>query len=114
MDILNALLIRIVEYAIIFFEFMGVIVLILAGIRGVANLISKSPLTRLNLAKGMAMCLEFKLGSEILRTVIVRDLSEIFIVAGIILLRAAINLLIHWEIKNEEAHQVNIDNLKKR
>ena len=50
------------------------------------------------------MGLEFKLGSEILRTVIVRDLSEIAIVGCIIVLRAALTFLIHWEIKEEEAH----------
>ena len=44
--------------------------------------------TRITLAKGLAMGLEFKLGSEILRTVIVREWKEISIVAGIILLRA--------------------------
>ena len=60
-------------------------------------------MTRLKLAKGMAMGLEFKLGSEILRTVVVRELSEIAIVGAIILLRAALTFLIHWEIKNEEA-----------
>ena len=65
--------------------------------------ICRHPLTRLNLAKGMAMGLEFKLGSEILRTVVVREFSEIFTVAGIILLRAALTFLIHWEIRNEEA-----------
>ena len=43
-----------------------------------------------------------KLGSEILRTVVVRELQEIFIVAGIIALRAVLTFLIHWEIKNEE------------
>ena len=58
---------------------------------------------RLKLAKGMALCLEFKLGSEILRTVVVRDLSEIAIVGAIIVLRAALTFLLHWEIKNEEA-----------
>ena len=44
--------------------------------------------TRITLAKGLAMGLEFKLGSEILRTVVVREWREISIVAGIILLRA--------------------------
>ena len=44
--------------------------------------------TRITLAKGLAMGLEFKLGSEILRTVVVREWKEISIVAGIILLRA--------------------------
>ncbi|HIY52424.1 MAG TPA: DUF1622 domain-containing protein, partial [Candidatus Agathobaculum merdavium] len=39
---------------------------------------------------------------EILRTVIVREYREIGIVGAIILLRAALTVLIHWEIKNEE------------
>lgn len=38
-----------------------------------------------------------------LRTVLVRELSEILIVGAIIVLRAALTLLIHWEIKNEKA-----------
>ncbi|MFR3997661.1 MAG: DUF1622 domain-containing protein [Atopobiaceae bacterium] len=48
------------------------------------------------------MGLKFKMGSEILRTVIVRDWHEIGTVAGIIALRAALTFLIHWEFKEEE------------
>ena len=48
------------------------------------------------MAKGLAMGLEFKMGSEILRTVVVREWKEIGIVAGIIALRAALTFLIHW------------------
>ena len=44
----------------------------------------------------------FKMGSEILRTVVVREWKEIGIVAGIIALRAALTFLLHWEIKEEE------------
>ena len=33
-----------------------------------------------------------------------REFSEIYTVAAIIALRAALTFLIHWEIKNEEAH----------
>ena len=47
------------------------------------------------------MGLEFKMGSEILRTVVVREWKEILTVAGIIGLRAALTFLIHWEIKEE-------------
>ena len=57
---------------------------------------------KLTLAKGLAMGLKFKMGSEILRTVIVRDWHEIGTVAGIIALRAALTFLIHWEFKEEE------------
>ena len=98
-DLLDVL----VSNAIHLCELVGVIVLIVAGIRGVVNYIRHDPMVRLNLAKGMALCLEFKLGSEILRTVIVRDLKEIAIVGAIIALRAALTFLLHWEIKNEEA-----------
>ncbi|MDF2473697.1 MAG: hypothetical protein K0R21_1479 [Anaerocolumna sp.] len=104
MELLHELLNHVVDIAILFFEFMGVLVLIFAGIRGIIGYFHKDPLTRLNLAKGMAMGLEFKLGSEILRTVVVRDFAEILTVAGIVVLRATLTFLIHWEIKNEEAH----------
>lgn len=103
MELLNEVLHLTVEAAILLFEFMGVAVLIAAGIRGIWNYLRRDPLTRLKLAKGMAMGLEFKLGSEILRTVVVRQMSEILIVGAIIVLRAALTFLIHWEIKNEEA-----------
>lgn len=88
--------------AILLFEYTGVFVIIAAGIMGIVHCIRRDPTTRLRLAKGMALGLEFKLGSEILRTVIVREFREIWLVGAIILLRAALTLLIHWEIKNEE------------
>lgn len=104
-NFLESLLHQIVDFSIVFFEMMGVIIIILAGIKGVYNYFLHHPSIRLNLAKGMALGLEFKLGSEILRTVIVRDMKEIATVAGIIALRAALTFLIHWEIKIEEAHE---------
>lgn len=104
MTYLHEILGIIVDVAIMMFEFIGVAVLICAGIMGVIHYIKKNPDTRLQLAKGMAMGLEFKLGSEILRTVVVRDFNEILTVGAIILLRAALTFLIHWEIKGEERH----------
>jgi len=101
-EMLEAILSVTIDYAILLFEYVGVFILIVSGIRGIVNYLTRNPLTRLNLAKGMSMGLEFKLGSEILRTVVLRDLSEIAIVAGIIAVRAALTFLIHWEIKNEE------------
>lgn len=102
MEFLETLLSEIVEAAILLFEYTGVIVLIITGVQGIISYVKRDPRTRLNLAKGMAMGLEFKLGSEILRTVVVREFNEIFIVGAVILLRAALTILIHWEIKNEE------------
>ncbi|MTI93935.1 MAG: DUF1622 domain-containing protein [Firmicutes bacterium] len=55
---------------------------------------------RLSLARGLAFGLEFKLGGEILRTVAVRSLHEVYVLGAIILIRAAMSLLIHWEIRH--------------
>ena len=104
MSILNLILNNFIDIAILFFEFIGAIIIVLAGLKGVIGYIKKDPLMRLNLAKGLAFGLEFKLGSEILRTVVVREFSEMLVVGGIIALRAALTFLIHWEIKTEEAH----------
>lgn len=90
-----------VEFAIVIFEFIGVGVIIYAGIKGFIGYIRRSPKMKITLAQGLAVGLEFKLGSEILKTVIVRDWTEIATVAGIIALRAALTFLIHWEIKEE-------------
>lgn len=102
MELIETTLDLFVNLAILLFEYIGVGVITFAGIQGIVNYIRRAPDTRLKLAKGLAMGLEFKLGSEILRTVVVRNFQEISIVAGIIVLRAALTFLIHWEIKNEE------------
>ena len=96
-------LVTLVNLSVVLLEFIGVGIIVVAALQGILNYIRRDPLTRLKLAKGMAMGLEFKLGSEILRTVVVREFTEIGLVAAIIVLRAALTFLIHWEIKNEEA-----------
>ncbi len=100
--ILEALLEHIVEIGILTFEFIGVGIIIATCLISFYKYLTKKPDTRIYLGKGLAMGLEFKVGSEILRTVVVREWNEIAIVAGVIALRAALTFLIHWEIKEEE------------
>ena len=100
--VLELLLEDVASIAIILFEFIGVGIIIFSGVKGFIKFLRHSGDTKIYLAKGLAMGLEFKIGSEILRTVIVREWKEIGIVAGIIALRAALTFLIHWEIKEEE------------
>lgn len=109
MEFLEAVLHSFINLAILLFEYIGVCVITFAGIQGIVNYVRRRPDTKLVLAKGLAMGLEFKLGSEILRTVVVRRLEEIYIVAGIIALRAILTILIHWEIKNEENEEHRYD-----
>ena len=91
----------VVNYIILIVEFIGIVILIYAVVSAVIGLIRRQPHTRLKLAEGIALALEFKMGGELLRTVIVREWNELLILGAIILLRAALTFLIQWEIKIE-------------
>ena len=90
-----------VNYLILLVELIGIIILIYAIVSAVIGLIKRQPHTSLKLAEGIALSLEFNMGGELLRTVIVREWNELLILGAIILLRAALTFLIQWEIKIE-------------
>ncbi|MDO4565611.1 MAG: DUF1622 domain-containing protein [Clostridia bacterium] len=98
----------IIRCAVILMEIAGVVVIIYSGIRSFIAWVRKRPLARLQLAEGIAVALTFKIGGELLRTVIVRDWSELLILGAIVVLRGLITLLIQWEIKNEKRRVYDI------
>lgn len=55
-----------------------------------------------DLANGLATALEFKMAAEILKTVIVREQSELVVLGAVIVLRALLSFLIHFELQAEE------------
>lgn len=91
-----------VHAAILLLEGIGVVVLVAAAVKSIIDICRRNPHVKLNFAKGIELALEFKLGSEVLRTLIVRTWDEIFMLLAIVLLRVVITVLIHWEIKNEK------------
>ena len=100
--ILETVLTYIVQFSVTVLEFFGVFILVYTAVRCFISWTRKDHFVRLDLAQGIALALEFKLGGEVLRTVITRDRDELFILGAIILLRGVLTFLIHWEIKNEE------------
>lgn len=93
----------IVEFGTILLELFGVIILVYTAIKCFIQWIRRDSKLRLDLAQGIALSLEFKMGSEVLRTVVVREWAELGILGAVILLRGLLTFLIHWEIKHEEA-----------
>lgn len=94
----------IVQYGILLLELAGVAVLLAAAVKCMIGCVKKMPHVRLELAEGISMALAFKMGGEVLRTVIVREWEELVILGAIMLLRAFMTLIIHWEIKEEKEH----------
>lgn len=85
-------------------EMFGAIIILYAGTGTFLRFLRQSKdgrEERLGFARFLVFGLEFKLAGEILRTVVVRSMHEVAILASVILLRAALNLLVHWEIRQE-------------
>ena len=98
--VLDWLLENLVQICTVVLELFGIIVLVSTAVSCFVQWIrNKRQLIRLNLAQGIALALEFKMGGEVLRTVVVREWSELGILGAIIVLRAMLTFLIHWEIK---------------
>lgn len=102
---IEGIFLLVVNYCVLIVELIGVAILVWAVIRAILGLIRKQERVRLDLAEGIALALEFKLGSELLRTLVVREWEELLILGAVILLRAALTLLIQWEIKIEKKNE---------
>lgn len=95
-----------------FFELVGAVIIVIGALVGLIRYINsiirhKQIPLKIFLANQFALGLEFMLAAEILKTVITahRDTTEIIMLAAIVLLRAAVSVLIHWELKNEEKRE---------
>lgn len=94
-----------VRICILLIELAGIIVIVVSMIRGLIGFIKKEESTRIQLAQGIMLGLEFKIGSEVLRSVIVSGWNELGTLGAVILLRSLLTLLLHWEINEEEKRQ---------
>ena len=101
----------ILPHMISILEIIGIIVVFWSGISGFwqyfqITFMKKSIDLQSNLARGLAMGLEFKMAAEILRTVLIQSLDELYMLGAVILLRALLSILIHYEIKHpQNEHQ---------
>lgn len=120
MNVLHHFIELILPYMISSLEIIGIFVVFWSGIHGFWQYFQNTFMKKQfdlqsNLAKGLAMGLEFKMAAEILRTVLIQSLDELYMLGAVILLRALLSLLIHYEIgphkkgKHELPKQENTD-----
>ena len=96
------------EIGIRLVELAGIMVLLITAVQGIIQYFRHDSSVRLKLAEGIALALEFKLGGEVLRTVLARDWNELAILGAVIALRGALTVLLHWEIKNEKREHEHV------
>ncbi len=88
-------------------ELIGVIIVAIGAAKAIFKLVkTKYDLydskIRIDFAKALTFSLEFKLASELLKTVVIRTWNEVLILSAVVLLRVIMTLIIHWEMENEE------------
>lgn len=105
---------NIAEVSALTLELIGVLIIIVGSVKSLFHLGQGLVRSRkinivVELGKTLALALEFKMGAEIIKTVIVHDLSELAVLGIVIAIRALLAFLIHWEMKMEkkEAHEEN-------
>lgn len=99
---MDIFLVNLVELCTIVLDLFGITILVFTALKSFIQWLRHDTKLRLKLAHGIALSLEFKMGSEVLRTVVVHEWAELGILGAIILLRGVLTFLIHWEIRNEE------------
>ena len=100
-------------------EILGILVVIWTVIHEfwdyIQNSFMKTHLNiKANLAEGLATGLEFKLAAEILKTVLVQNLDELYVLGAVILLRSLMSLLIHFEMKHAIHDAAEVEKLAEK
>ena len=96
-----------IRYIATFLEMIGVIIVTIGAVIAIFRLIkTKFDLydskIRIDFAKALTFSLEFKLASELLKTVVIRTWNEVLVLSSVVLLRVVMTLIINWEMENEE------------
>ncbi len=97
----------VIQYGMLALEAIGVVIILVSAVRGLILLVSKRPGSRLVISEGIAMALTFLMGSEVMKTIIAPDWHDLGMTAAILLMRAGMSLLIHWETRSEHGEQAH-------
>ena len=88
-------------------ELVGILIIIVGSLNALRRLFrclraGKPVQVGVDLGKSLSLALEFKMGAEIIKTVIIHNLEELSILAVVILIRALLAFIIHWEIRTKK------------
>ena len=108
----------VLEYMIPLCELIGIFVVSVSVIKAfcsyIHSLITRIPCNvKVQLASGLGLGLEFKMAAEILKTVLIRDLSELLVLGIVIALRGLLSVLIHFEMKEPADNPLESSRIKK-
>ena len=100
-ETLEELFVHIVNYCILAVEAVGVAIILITAVRALAVVFRDRGKSRHMLADGITTALSFLLASEVMKTIVAPDWKDIGMTCAILLMRAGMTVLIHWEKTHE-------------
>lgn len=101
--------IQIVYYLIMVLEMVGVIILLVYTGKALVAVFKSTHRCKQLLSEGITTALSFLLGGEVLKTIVAPDWKDIGMTCAILLMRAAVTVLLHWESKHENEEKQGED-----
>ena len=92
----------IVNGSIFVVEAVGVVILLIYTVRALVAIFKSIHNCKRLLSEGITTSLSFLLVGEVLKTIIAPDWKDIGMTCAILLMRAAVTVLLHWERQHEE------------
>lgn len=86
-------------------ELLSVVIIVYTAGNAFYKLLKRKDYARVYLLHGQSLGLTFKLGSEILRTITVRNMDEIWQIFLLIIIKACMALLIAFELRSAEKEE---------
>lgn len=103
----NQILETYISYVVTLLEIMGILIILYAALKNFYKYIKTinkpdENKIKIDFAKSIALSLEFKLASEILKTVIIKNMDDLYILGAVVVIRVILTFVIQWEIKEDK------------
>ena len=103
------------NYSVLVIEIIGMMIIIVGVVRAIIDVMDGKREEKINLAKTIGFALELITCGEILKTIIAHTWKELSILGIVVVIRAAITLLTHWELHNElNEHEQRLEEARKQ
>ena len=100
-ETLEHIFVTAVQYGILFIETVGVLILLVSAVKALVRLFTSQKQSKIELSEGIGTALSFLLAGEVLKTIVAPTWSDIGMTCAILLMRAGMVVLLHWERKHE-------------
>ena len=101
-EIIENIFLEIARYGILAVEAVGTLIILASAGRALFTMFGDRKKSLHQLTEGITTALSFLLASEVLKTITAPDWRDVGMTCAILVMRAGMTLLIHWESKHEE------------